>query len=257
MGRNRHKRKNSHVVIVTSDAADSGIRQFRIRPWILQAIIVVLCVIIGALIGYFIYEKDIWAAELDQTRKQNDVIGVLEQEKAELEDQIVSLNGEISGLNEEISGLNEEISSLNGKIRILSETVSQQVETEGELSGQLEKRFLPTRLPVSERASIDNVTEELICIFTAAVGSMVVATADGTVTVVSEDPEYGHNVWIDHGNGYTTIYRNQGEVKVKQGETVTQGTTLFIITDESGKLGYQMMQDGAYVNPMDMLEISG
>ena len=243
MGRNRHKRKNSHVVIVTSDAADSGIRQFRIRPWILQAIIVVLCVIIGALIGYFIYEKDIWAAELDQTRKQNDVIGVLEQEKAELEDQIV--------------GLNEEISSLNGKIRILSETVSQQVETEGELSGQLEKRFLPTRLPVSERASIDNVTEDLICIFTAAVGSMVVATADGTVTVVSEDPEYGHNVWIDHGNGYTTIYRNQGEVKVKQGETVTQGTTLFIITDESGKLGYQMMQDGAYVNPMDMLEISG
>ena len=85
----------------------------------------------------------------------------------------------------------------------------------------------------------------------------VTVAADGTVTVVSEDPEYGHNVWIDHGNGYTTIYRNQGEVKVKQGETVTQGTTLFIITDESSKLGYQMMQDGAYVNPMDMLEISG
>lgn len=250
MGRNRHKRKNNHVVIVTSDAADSGMKQFRIRPWILQAIIVVLCIVIGALIGYFIYEKDIWAAKLDQTMKQNEVIGVLEQEKAELESQVAALNDEISGLNDELAGLNE-------KIRILSETVSQQVETEGELSGQLEKRFLPTRLPVSERASIDSVTEDLTCIFTAASGSMVVATADGTVTVVSEDPEYGHNVWIDHGNGYTTIYRNQGEVKVKQNETVTQGTTLFIITDESGKLGYQLMKDGTYVNPMDMLEISG
>ena len=250
MGRTRHKRKNSHVVIVTSDAAESGMKQFRIRPWMLHVIIVALCIIIGALIGYFAYEKDIWAAELDQTMKQNETIGVLEQEKAELE-------GQIAALDEEISGLNEEISRLNENIRILSETVSQQVETEGELSGQLEKRFLPTRLPVSERASMDNVTEELMCIFTAAAGSMVVATADGTVTVVSEDPEYGHNVWIDHGNGYTTIYRNQGEVKVKQGETVTQGTTLFIITDESSKLGYQMMQDGAYVNPMDMLEISG
>lgn len=250
MVRNRHKRKNNHVVIVTSDAVDSGMKEFRIRPWVLKAVIVVLCIVIGALIGYLIYEKDIWAAKLDQTMKQNEVIGVLEQEKAELESQIAALNDEISGLNGELAGLNE-------KIKILSETVSQQVETEGELSGQLEKRFLPTRLPVSERASIDNVTEDLTCIFTAASGSMVVATADGTVTVVSEDPEYGHNVWIDHGNGYTTIYRNQGEVKVKQNETVTQGTTLFIITDESSRLGYQMMKDGAYINPMDMLEISG
>ena len=46
-------------------------------------------------------------------------------------------------------------------------------------------------------------------------------------------------------------------MKVKQGETVTQGTTLFLITDNSSKLGYQMMKDGAYVNPMDMLNISG
>lgn len=250
MGRNRHKRKNSHVVIVTSDAADSRMKQFRIRPWLLQTIILILCVIIGALIGYFIYEKDIWAAELDQTMQQNEAIDVLEHEKEELEARIVTLNEDISDLNEEISGLNE-------KIRILSETVSQQVEKEEQLSGQLEKRFLPTRLPISDRASMDNVTEDLTCIFTAAAGSMVVATADGTVTVVSEDPEYGHNVWIDHGNGYTTIYRNQGEVKVKQGEAVTQGTTLFIITEESSKLGYQMMQDGAYVNPMDMLDISG
>ena len=70
MGRNRHKRKNSHVVIVTSDAADSGMKQFRIRPWILKAIIAVLCVVIGALIGYLVYEKDIWAAELEQTVQQ-------------------------------------------------------------------------------------------------------------------------------------------------------------------------------------------
>ena len=250
MGRNRHKRKNSHVVIVTSDAADSGMKQFRIRPWILKAIIAVLCVVIGALIGYLVYEKDIWAAELEQTVQQDEAIRLLEQEKTELESRIVSLN-------EDITGLNEEISSLNEKIRILSETVSQQVETENELTGQLQKRQMPTRLPVSERATMDTVTEDLTCIFTAAAGSMVVATADGTVTVVNEHPVYGHNVWIDHGNGYTTIYRNQGEVKVKQGETVTQGTTLFIVSDESSKLGYQIMQEGVYVNPMDLLDISG
>ncbi|MCI9436109.1 MAG: peptidoglycan DD-metalloendopeptidase family protein [Lachnospiraceae bacterium] len=250
MGHNRHKRKNSHVVIVTSDAVDTRMKQFRIRPWILQVIIVILCIIIGTLIGYFSYEKDIWAAETKQMQAQDEVIEGLEQEKAGLENQV-------NTLNEEIEGLNNEITSLDEKIRILSETVSQKVEAESTLSGQLEKRFLPTRLPLSERASMDEVTEDLTCIFTAASDSMVVATADGTVSVVSEDPEYGHNVWIDHGNGYTTIYRNQGSVKVKQGEAVTQGTTLFLITDDSSKLGYQMMKDGVYVNPMDMLDISG
>ena len=244
MGHKRHKRKNSHVVIVTSDAADAKMKQFRIRPWILQVIIIILCIIIGALIGYFSYEKDIWAAKLTETTEQNDVISTLEEEKKELEAQIVGLNQEIAGLNE--------------KIQILSETVSQKVQTESALSEQLEKEYLPTRLPVSERATMEEMTEgDLICVFTAATNSMVVATASGTVTAVNEDPEYGNNVWIGHGNGYTTIYRNQGEVKVKQGETVTQGTTLFLITDESSKLGYQMMKDGEYVNPMDMLNISG
>lgn len=244
MGHKRHKRKNSHVVIVTSDAADAKMKQFRIRPWILQVIIIILCIIIGALIGYFSYEKDIWAAKLMETTEQNDVINALEEEKKALEAQIV-------GLNEEIAGLNE-------KVQILSETVSQKVQTESALSEQLEKEYLPTRLPVSERATMEEMPEgDLICVFTAASNSMVVATASGTVTAVNEDPEYGNNVWIDHGNGYTTIYRNQGEVKVKQGETVTQGTTLFLITDESSKLGYQMMKDGEYVNPMDMLNISG
>ena len=57
MGRQRHKRKNSHVVIVTSDSVDVGMKQFRIRPWVLQMIIFILCIIIGALIGFIVYEK--------------------------------------------------------------------------------------------------------------------------------------------------------------------------------------------------------
>lgn len=96
-----------------------------------------------------------------------------------------------------------------------------------------------------------------MCIFTAADGAMVVATAAGTVTAVNDDGDYGHNIWVDHGNGYVTIYRNPGEVKVKQGERVNQGTTLFLVTGEDSKLGYQMMKDGVYIDPMEMLAING
>lgn len=244
MGRSRHKRRNSHVVIVTSDAADARMKQFRVRPWIVQTIVIILCVLVGALIGYFLYENNVRTGEVKQTEAQSEAISILEQEKADLEAQV--------------AGLNEEIGELNEQIKILSETVSQKVQSEGELSGQLEQQYLPTRLPLSERATMDGVTgEDLTLVFTASSGAMVVATASGTVIGVNEDTEYGHNVWIDHGNGYVTVYRNQGEVKVKQGETVTRGATLFLITEDSSKLGYQVRKDDVYVDPMDMLDISG
>lgn len=44
---------------------------------------------------------------------------------------------------------------------------------------------------------------------------------------------------------------------VKQGETVKQGATLFLIGEENNKLGYQMMRDNEYIDPMEMLTISG
>ena len=133
MGHNRHKRKNNHVVIVTSEATDARMRQFRIRPWILQVIIICQCIIIGALIGFFLYEKDTWAGDQQRTEAENETIVSLEQEKAGLEQEKAELEGQVAGLNAEIDGLNE-------KVRILSETVTQKTQNESELSEQLEKQ---------------------------------------------------------------------------------------------------------------------
>ena len=62
---------------------------------------------------------------------------------------------------------------------------------------------------------------------------------------------------IDHGNGYVTIYRNDSKPVVKAGDSVVQGTTLFLIGEDNTKLGYQMQLDGTYINPTSMLSISG
>ena len=252
MKRGRHKRKNNQVLIVTSDAVDAGIKQYKIRPHLLRGATLVLCVLIGALIGYFIFEKDIWAERLEQTASQKEAIKAIEQEKADLEDRI-------TGLNDEIAGLNNEIADLNEQIMILSTTVAQKTQSENELRQEIEKQSLPTKFPLTGAvSSMEEFTEgNPICVFTAAVGSMVVATAKGTVIVVNEDPEYGHNVWVDHGNGYVTVYKNKGEVRVKQGEAVAPGTTLFLVEADNNQLGYQMMKEGSYINPMDMLAISG
>ena len=109
MKRDRHKRKNNQVIIVTSDAVDARVKQYKIRPYLLRGVTLVACVLIGALIGYFIFEKDIWTERLEQTAEQKEAVKAIEQEKAELENKITELNGVIAGLNDDIADLTEQI----------------------------------------------------------------------------------------------------------------------------------------------------
>jgi len=240
----KHKRETNHVVIVTSDAVDANVKQFRIKDWLLRTIIIVLCVVIGALVGCLIYEDQLWEAVNQRNNEFRSAMKVLEDEKQVLQ--------------EEKEGLMLEIENLNEQIVILSETVNQKVQKETELMAALESQYLPTEFPLTGSASMEEMKEgNPVCVFTASTGIMVVSTAGGTVTAVNDDSEYGHNVWIDHGNGYVTIYRNKGDAIVKQGDEVVQGTTIFLIGEDNTTLGYQMMKDGAYISPMEMLSISG
>lgn len=237
MGRQRHKRKKHRIVLLASDSVNAGVEQIHYHPWRPWIVILILCAFLGACLGYFYFVEGL-RAELDmESSARQELIAQLEQEKADLEKEIVSLNETIT---------------------ILSNTVNQKTQNENQLSEQLEKQMMPTEFPLTGPATMEVATEgDPMCIFNASAGAMVVATANGTVTAVNDDSEYGHNVWVDHGNGYITVYRNSGEVKVKQGEPVTQGTTLFLLGDENSRLGYQMLKDGAYIDPMEMLAISG
>ena len=241
MKRRKHKRRLNHVLILTSDAADANVRQFRVRAWIVEVVVLVLCVLIGGVIGYFIYEGQLWE---NASRRSHEQVVALEEENKTLTEQNNKLEAQVTEQAEEI--------------QILSDTVSQKVQSESELSAALEKQSLPTEFPLTGSASMEEVTEgEPMCIFHASVGTTVVAAASGTVIAVNDDETYGHSVWVDHGNGYITIYRNKGDATVTTGDTVVQGTTLFVIGEDNADLGYQMQEDGSYINPMDMLAISG
>lgn len=244
MLRDKHKRKISHVVLVTSDATDADVKQFRVNSRILWLIIILLCTIIGAMLGYIINEEKIWRAVSDRSDEQQARIQSLETANVQLQTDKLSLETEIANLSE--------------TIQILSDTVSQKTKSEAELREQLDSQSMPTEFPLNGSASMEESLDgDPICIFTASLGTMVVAAARGTVIGVNDDVDYGHNVWIDHGNGYVTIYRNAGDPQVQQGDSVVVGTSLFVIEEGNEKLGYQMMKDGIYINPMEMLSISG
>ena len=238
MTKKKHKRKVSRVLIFTSDAVDANEKQLKLHPLVCNILIIIFCVVVGSLIGYFMNESKVWAQVQDVYAKQNKTI-------ADLRD-----------VNED---LNLQIESLNEKLAVLSDTVNKQTQDAQVLREQLEEQITPTGFPLTGTSSNvqDFTEEEPICVWEAEENITVVATATGTVLAVENDTVYGYKVTVDHGNGYQTIYRNKGEVKVKEGDSVARGTTLFIIGSDNRTLGYQIMKDGIYINPMDVLSVSG
>jgi len=239
------KPKVNHFVFVTTDDEDAEVNRYQVRPWLLWLVIIVLILLIGSMLGYISHEEKIWRAVDARSDEQVATIKSLEESNAILEQEKLALETEIVGLNE--------------TVQILSETVSQKTQSEKELREQIEKQSLPTEFPLNGSATMDEKTidDAPICVFDASIGSAVVATASGKVTAVKDDAEYVHSIWVDHGNGYITIYRNAGEPRVQVGDSVVCGTALYIIEERKEEMGYQMMLDNQYINPMDLLSING
>ena len=244
----KHKRKKNHVIIITSDDVDANVKQFQVRQWLVQLLIIVVCVIMGAVIGYFLYEGKIWEVTNSRTEAQQTKISQLEEDKAALEKELSELKATYE----------QEVESLNNKLTAMGEAVNQKTEDENQLKEQIEALSIPKGSPLTGKANWEeNESSDSVTVFSVTSGSTIVATASGTVSAINDDAEYGHNVWVDHGNGYITIYRNQGEANVRLGDSVSRGTTLFIVGEKNTKFAYQIMKDNAYINPIDMLDIKG
>ena len=71
------------------------------------------------------------------------------------------------------------------------------------------------------------------------------------------DETYGTKIVVDHGNGYSSVYRNNGTALVKTGEELGKGYILFTIGEENQELGYQIMKDEEYIDPMLIIDING
>ncbi|MBR1861839.1 MAG: peptidoglycan DD-metalloendopeptidase family protein [Lachnospiraceae bacterium] len=233
----RHKRRVYRHLILTTD--DTGTRpkviKYNISTFI--TIAVLLFLVLGGFIGLVIFEHD---------RDERYELKLSEKEQR-IE--------ELSASNTELS---TEIASLNNKIEILSNTVTTKTASEAELVETLEAQAVPSEFPLTGSASFKENTGDIPeCVFTASEGTTVVATAAGVVEDVLEDETYGNAIVVDHGNGYKTYYKNLGDSMVRKGDSVSAGTTLFIIGSDNSELCYQISNNGEYINPLDILQING
>ncbi len=237
MSKNRHKRKVSHILIYTTDAVDADMKQVRIHPWVLAGVTLIVCCVLGAVIGYAVYEGELWGRIREHDASQNAALIAAQDEK---------------------DALQEKIDEQDAKIEMLSITIQDQTQQIADLQVQIAEQSVPTDYPLTGSASMTVITDgDPMVEFTATEGSTVVAAGKGVVTAVEEDEVYGSRVVIDHGNGYVSIYRNKGESQVKAGDEVASGTTLFMVTEDNRQLGYQIKENDVYIDPTTIIAIKG
>lgn len=220
-----------------ADSKDGHIRQMGIGPTLIEslAVIVLTAIIVLSIICY-----------RDAKR-----IEVLEEETAGQREQIAQLTEE----NADLVSLREE---LTDKVIILSDTINQKVEEEEAMEEVRAQAHMPVGFPMSSSASLEEAGGENPMVkLNGAEGNSIIAAADGTVASITTDSGYLHCIRIDHGNGYSSIYRNDGEAMVKEGDEVVRGAILYVIGEDNTELGYQITYDDKYIDPMDLINIDG
>ena len=91
MSKNRHKRKVSHILIYTTDAVDADTKQVRIHPWVLAGVTLIVCCVLGAVIGYAVYEGELWGRIREHDASQNAALIAAQDEKDALQEKIDEL----------------------------------------------------------------------------------------------------------------------------------------------------------------------
>ena len=222
------------------------VKEFFLNLWkngkerIIYASVIVI-VILFVLMLVMLFRGNELAAEVDHLKAQKEELTtVMQKDKDQMQEQIT----------------------------LLSNQVAEQIAREEKEA----EKFYPNGLPVSGKVTIEDepvenseVSSEMMndkelrkmVIFGAANDAKVMAAGSGKVTSIKRDTEFGYAVRIDHGNGYITIYRYNDQPKIKEGDDVTKGQLLFEVGFASSKVGYQIMYDNEYINPMDIMEING
>lgn len=223
--------------MIFTDSKEGSIRQLRIDPGVIESLFIILLAAIIILGVINSRRGDTIAALEEANLKQLEQIGVLEEEKQNL----VLLHDELSE-----------------KVTILSDTINQKVEQEEAKEAEDAQAHMPVGFPMSSSASMQEAdTEEPMVKLNGSEGNSIVASGAGTVLSITTGSTYLHCVQIDHGNGYVSIYRNDGEVMVKEGDELVRGSIIFVIGEENTELGYQITYEEKYMDPMDLLNIDG
>lgn len=233
------KKINYHILFVPENDSEA-VKRLPVRTELLIAFLAaVVFLIISTITSCFIL-----SSELESANKN------IYELKAQL--------NEITEENNELISNNEE---LQEKVAILSDTVNDKIQKEERRVAEQAQSCIPSGFPLKSTAAYNENDTELdgnpIAYFEVAPGAGVIATANGTVSSIAGNATEGYVIMVNHGNGYFSVYRNGSKPKVSEGDEVTRATELFVIEAGQERLGYQIIQENEYINPLELMEIYG
>ena len=90
-----------------------------------------------------------------------------------------------------------------------------------------------------------------------AMGTPVLAPADGVVTYVGRKVDFGNILSLDHGYGYLTRYGHNSKILVRAGQQVRRGQVIAFVGNTGKSTGphlhYEVLRNGMPVNPQDYI----
>lgn len=228
---------------------------------VIRILMICIGVMLICVIGMFVCtiklsnENQILQEEILQIHSQ------AELEKKELSEKVTLLSNQLTAwIEEEEAQAQKKVPTglpVSGKvITIESEPII--IATEPEGTGQEETDDEAAENDGETTEGEETVVEQEIptVVFGVKKETQIVAAGAGEVKSVESGAD-GTSVMIDHGNGYVSVYLFKGNAKVKVGDEVLRGTLLFEVTSNNAKFSFQILENGNYVNPMDLMEIHG
>ncbi len=259
------KAKRTYGLFIIKEDAEKGISKkfidtgkVRAGFWILLGLFVVFIVASGFMIGRFVtmtITMNHLKSEMNESQEAMETtVSELQSENDELSGKVAILSNQMAVEMEKNQEQAEQCVPtglpVSGKVTIIAENAFAPVEDDEEQENQQETSDSSKTVSEEEEA-------EFLTIFGVQRGSIVMAAANGTVTAINTGTAYGTALWIDHGNGYQTVYYYDGKPKVKEKDEVLRGTLLFEVEQNNRRMCYQIIQDGYFINPMNLMAISG
>ena len=93
--------------------------------------------------------------------------------------------------------------------------------------------------------------------FSAQIGTVIIASANGVISRSGWDSQYGNVVEINHAEGFKTRYAHASQLLVRVGQTVKKGTPIAKVGNTGRSSGphlhYEILRAGSNINPANML----
>lgn len=172
-----------------------------------------------------------------------------------------------AGPNQLLEGMTSRVSALKSRLKIQAssyDTLQKLVEAKERMLSSI-----PAIQPVSNR-TLDRVASgfgyridpiyktpkmHTGIDFTAATGTPIYATGDGTVRKAGyHNGGYGRHVVISHGYGYKSLYGHMKKIKVRVGDRVKRGEVIGWIGSTGKSTGphlhYEVIKNGEKIDPI-------